>query len=224
MKTLSQILRIAQQFHAHHNTASPNYAESDFLCNAVQRACDAGRLNVAERDAGKAFGDKLARSVDQYSHSLAGAVSMVITPNVDFSYARQLAAQVWEFIITELEIKEKEQPMTKIRHYRNMDYNPCLDQFAPHNLGGATIVYRELAGDKIEVGVSLCIENFNRSTGERIARKRLNEQPVVVDASELDGIFNMENLYYSNFATELEVSYKAKGVHLSFYKAYSAQF
>ena len=105
---------------------------------------------------------------------------MVITPNVDFSYSRQLAAQVWEFIITELEIKEKEQAMTKIRHYRNMDYNPCLDQ--------------------------------------------LSEQPVVVDASELDGIFNMEDLYYSNFATELEVSYKAKGVHLSFYKAYSAQF
>lgn len=230
MRTLSQIFRIAQRFHAHHNIDTPNYGQSGFMCHALKDAMLARKLTIDEYKVGGVFADALARSVSSGSASLAGAVN-IVTASSDhgMTHVRHLAAQVWDFTITELELKEKElrdmsRTGTKIRHYRNHNYDCIAEQFTPHNMGGATIVFRELAGGKVALGISLCIENFNRSIGERIARQRLDEKPVIVAAELLEDVRDMEDLYYSDLATALEVEYKSKGVHLSFYKAFHAGF
>lgn len=112
--------------------------------------------------------------------------------------------------------------MTKIRHYRNIRYvwKFSRQQKVVSNLGGATIAYQELNEDTVVLGLALCVENFNKARGVEVAVKRLETMPVKVAKEELNGLFNMEDLYFSDLCDQLEAAYKSKGVNMDFYKAW----
>ena len=227
MKTLSQILRIAQTFHPHHNTSKPNFNTTGYMCHAIDDALIAGYIDKAEQGMAKNYAKDVVKTISPRHTSLAGALQH-LKLNLDRAGERQAAAQIWEAVITDLELEEQ-QGMLKIRHYRNTNiigYDVFADEGIEEvvNIGGATIAFRDLPDGKVELGLAVCVENFSRKEGIKRARFRLNRYPVIVDAEELSGIFTMEDLMFSDLGDKLTEVYKKMGINIDLYKAFTAGF
>ena len=223
MRKLSQILKAGLQFYS---LETKNYSEhSEYMCHALALANEARLLTVQEVELGRQFCKELVTSMSRHRCTLFAAIADTV--NTRGQDIDKLCCLVYGAVIDKLEEKEntqeKEKQMTKIRHYRNINTVWKLSGFVNEvsNLGGATIAYRELNEDAVLVGLALCVENFDKAKGTKIATNRLETMPVVVAKEDLEDLYNMEDLYFSDLGEKLETEYRAKGVHINLAHAWS---
>lgn len=228
MKTLSQIFRIAQQFHEHHNGVDPSCLNAAFMCWAVSSAQVHGLITLEEENEATKYTSTLLKTTAKAVGARTGiTLSSILRNGADSMVeARQQVVQLWEAVITKME-QQEEQPMIKIRHYRNVDivsfnYATLATETKNNNMGGATIAFQELGDGTVKLGLSVCVENFSRKTGIDYAKRRLIAMPIIVDADELSDIHTLQDLLFSGLGEKLQELYREKGVHVDLYKAYLA--